>query len=107
MFKDFKDLMHLPGYIVDVLNRKCGNLIHKEYIVSFQSLCEIQDDYILATFTFPDQNKFLYYVYIDKDILDMSLDVLNSEHIQFKYEQKGKDRYLHFIDIGNNTLRRI
>lgn len=103
----FEDLMNLPNNIIDVLNRKCGNLFNKEYTVYFQSLCEVHDDCLKVLFTIPDENNFLYYAYVDKEILSISFDLLNSEYVQFQYVQKGKERHLHIVNIGNITLKEL
>lgn len=90
----FENLMNLPDNIVDVLNRKCGNLFNKEYTISFQSLCEVHDDCIRVLFTIPGKNTFMYYAYVDKEILAIPFDLLNSEYVQFKYVQKEKKEIL-------------
>ena len=87
-----------------ILNKKASNLILDDCNVHFKTIMNYDIDFWGIAFSYTKYNhEYSDTIYLDKDIMNVPVDVLVSDSTTFKFE----NNYLKLSDIGKETLNNI
>lgn len=87
-----------------VLNKKASDIIIDGCKVHFTSIMQYDIDFWGVAFSYKQyDHEYSDSIYLDKDIMDIPVDVLASDSTTFKL----KNNYLKLADIGKETLNNI